>query len=209
MDFPNKGVVITQEGSCIVKNVLPGQKITFAVQKKRNGRAEGRLLTVEENAPTQIESPCPHFGSCGGCIYLSLPYDEQLKIKETQVRKLLEGALSGQSEEWIFEGIKESPAQTGYRNKMEFSFGDEYKDGPLSLGMHKRGGFYDIVTVKDCQIVDEDYRKILAFTRDYFDGCSFYHRLRHTGYLRHLLVRKAYRTGEILIALVTTSHMDG
>lgn len=209
VDFPNKGVVITQEGSCIVKNVLPGQKITFAVQKKRNGRAEGRLLTVEENAPTQIESPCPHFGSCGGCIYLSLPYDEQLKIKETQVRKLLEGALSGQSEEWIFEGIKESPAQTGYRNKMEFSFGDEYKDGPLSLGMHKRGGFYDIVTVKDCQIVDEDYRKILAFTRDYFDGCSFYHRLRHTGYLRHLLVRKAYRTGEILIALVTTSHMDG
>ena len=209
VDFPNKGVVITQEGSCIVKNVLPGQKITFAVQKKRNGRAEGRLLTVEENAPTQIESPCPHFGSCGGCIYLSLPYDEQLKIKETQVRKLLEGALSGQSEEWIFEGIKESPAQTGYRNKMEFSFGDEYKDGPLSLGMHKRGGFYDIVTVKDCQIVDEDYRKILAFTRDYFDGCSFYHRLRHSGYLRHLLVRKAYRTGEILIALVTTSHMDG
>ncbi len=209
VDFPNKGVVITQEGSCIVKNVLPGQKITFAVQKKRNGRAEGRLLTVEENAPTQIESPCPHFGSCGGCIYLSLPYDEQLKIKETQVRKLLEGALSGQSEEWIFEGIKESPAQTGYRNKMEFSFGDEYKDGPLSLGMHKRGSFYDIVTVKDCQIVDEDYRKILAFTRDYFDGCSFYHRLRHTGYLRHLLVRKAYRTGEILIALVTTSHMDG
>ena len=97
VDFPNKGVVITQEGSCIVKNVLPGQKITFAVQKKRNGRAEGRLLTVEENAPTQIESPCPHFGSCGGCIYLSLPYDEQLKIKETQVRKLLEGSLSCQS----------------------------------------------------------------------------------------------------------------
>ncbi|MDE5907887.1 MAG: 23S rRNA (uracil(1939)-C(5))-methyltransferase RlmD [Lachnospiraceae bacterium] len=208
VDFPNKGVVIVEDGICIVKNVLPGQKITFAVQKKRNGRAEGRLLKVEENSPMEVNSPCPHFGACGGCTYLSLPYVEQLKIKEMQVRKLLEGALAGQSEKWGFEGIKGSPAQTGYRNKMEFSFGDEYKDGPLALGMHKRGSFYDIVTVRDCQIVDEDYRRILSFTRDFFDGCSFYHRLRHTGYLRHLLVRKAYRTGEILIALVTTSHMD-
>ncbi len=208
VDFPNKGVVTTEEGKCVVKNVLPGQKVTFVVQKKRNGAGVGRLLQIEENAPTEVKSPCPHFGECGGCTYLSLPYEEQLKIKEAQVKKLLEGALSGQAEKWEFEGIKGSPARLGYRNKMEFSFGDEYKDGPLSLGMHKRGSFYDIVTVRDCQIVDEDYRKILSFTKDYFDGCSFYHRLKHTGYLRHLLVRKAYRTGEILIALVTTSQLD-
>ena len=128
------------------------------------------------------------------------------KIKEEQVKKLLDGALKNQTESWQFEGIKGSPTQRAYRNKMEFSFGDEYKDGPLALGMHKRGSFYDIVTVKDCQIVDEDYRKILVFTRDFFDGISFYHRLRHTGYLRHLLVRKAVKTGEILIALVTSSQ---
>ena len=208
VDFPNKGIVVTDEGNCTVKNVLPGQKVTFVVQKKRNGRAEGRLLNIEEKSALEKESPCSHFGECGGCTYISLPYEEQLKIKEEQVSKLLEGVLSRQSEKWQFEGIKSSPARTGYRNKMEFSFGDEYKDGPLALGMHKRGSFYDIVTVHDCQIVDEDYRKILNFTRDYFDGCSFYHRLRHTGYLRHLLVRKAARTGEVLIALVTTSQWD-
>lgn len=208
VDFPNKGLVSTEEGNCIVKNVLPGQKVTFMVQKKRNGRAEGRLLKIEENSPLERKSPCPHFGECGGCAYQSLPYEEQCKIKEMQVKKLLEGALAGQSEAWVFEGIKESPAKTGYRNKMEFSFGDSYKDGPLALGMHKRGSFYDIVTVKDCQIVDEDYRKILGFTRDFFQEESFYHRLRHTGYLRHLVVRKAAKTGEILIALVTTSQRD-
>lgn len=208
VDFPNKGLVSTEEGNCIVKNVLPGQKVTFVVQKKRNGRAEGRLLKIEENSPLERKSPCPHFGECGGCAYQSLPYEEQCKIKEDQVKKLLDKALAGQSEAWIFEGIKESPAKTGYRNKMEFSFGDSYKDGPLALGMHKRGSFYDIVTVKDCQIVDEDYRKILGFTRDYFEGESFYHRLKHTGYLRHLLVRKAVKTGEILIALVTTSQRE-
>lgn len=208
VDFPNKGIVATPEGNCIVKNVLPGQKVTLAVQKKRNGRAEGRLLNIEEPSPLERKSPCPHFGECGGCTYLSLPYDEQLKIKEEQVYKLLKNALAGQSSQWRFEGIKGSPAQSSYRNKMEFSFGDEYKDGPLALGMHKRGSFYDIVTVGDCQIVDEDYRKILILTRDYFEGCSFYHRLRHTGYLRHLLVRKASKTGEILIALVTTSQPE-
>lgn len=206
VDFPNKGIIVTEEGKCTVKNVLPGQKVTFVVQKNRHGRAEGRLLSVEEASPLECGSPCPHFGECGGCTYLSLPYEEQLKIKEEQVKKLLSVPLAAQEEEWVFEGIKGSPTQKGYRNKMEFSFGDEYKDGPLALGMHKRGSFYDIVTVRDCEIVDEDYRKILAFTRDYFDGTSFYHRLRHEGYLRHLLVRKAVTTGEILIALVTTSQ---
>lgn len=206
VDFPNKGIVITEEGSCIVKNVLPGQKISFMVQKNRHGRAEGRLLSVEEGSPAEMKSPCPHFGECGGCSYLSLPYEEQLKIKEEQVKKLLAVPLAAQETEWVFEGIKGSPRQQEYRNKMEFSFGDAYKDGPLALGMHKRGSFYDIVTVDGCRIVDEDYRKILAFTREYFDGIPFYHRLRHEGYLRHLLVRKAVKTGEILIALVTTSQ---
>jgi 23S rRNA (uracil-5-)-methyltransferase RumA len=91
---------------------------------------------------------------------------------------------------------------------MEFSFGDAYKDGPLALGMHKRGSFYDIVTVSDCQIVDGDFRAILLATLSFFAerGVSYYHRLRHTGYLRHLLVRKAVKTGEILIDLVTTTQ---
>lgn len=208
VDFPNKGIVLTEEGKCIVKSVLPGQKISLAVQKVRNGRGEGRLLSIKEKSPLEIESPCPHFGVCGGCTYISLSYEEQLRLKEAQVYQLLNGVLTKQEKEWKFEGIKGSPVQMGYRNKMEFSFGDEFKDGPLALGMHKRGSFYDIVTVKDCQIVDEAYRKILTLTRDFFEGCSFYHKLRHTGYLRHLLVRRAARTGEILVALVTTSQPD-
>ena len=210
VDFPNKGVVKTEEGTCIVKNALPGQRVKAGINKVRKGKAEGRLLEVVEKSPLEAESPCPHFGVCGGCTYISLPYEEQLKVKEGQVKKLLDSVLCKQESPWIFEGIKASPVQFAYRNKMEFSFGDEVKDGPLALGMHKRGSFYDIVTVSDCQIVDEDYRAILTFTRDYFDkeGLPFYHKLRHEGYLRHLLVRKAARTGEILVALVTTSQME-
>ena len=108
----------------------------------------------------------------------------------------------------IFEGIRKSPQQFGYRNKMEYTFGDEVKDGPLALGMHKRGSFYDIVTVDECRIVDDDYRKILGATLAYFraQDIPFYHRMRHEGYLRHLLVRKAVKTEEILIDLITTTQ---
>ena len=208
VDFPNKGVVQTGEGAVIVKNSLPGQKIKLSINKIRKGKAEGRLLEVTEQSPLETGSPCSQFGVCGGCTYLSLPYEEQLRIKEEQVKRLLDTALSGQKQNWCWEGIKGSPKAYEYRNKMEFSFGDEYKDGPLALGMHKRGSFYDVVGVEDCEIVDADYRLILKVVRDYFaerDVC-FFHRLRHKGYLRHLLVRKASKTGEILVALVTTSQ---
>ena len=220
VDFPNKGIVIIEtlkddgtavKEQCIVKNTLPGQKVTFMVNKVRKGKAEGRLLNIEECSALESGSPCPHFGICGGCTYISLPYKEQLKIKEDQIKKLLSNCLDGKQKEYIFEGIKESPAVYEYRNKMEFSFGDEIKDGPLSLGMHKRGSFYDVVSVENCQIVDEDYRTILKITLEFFKdkNLSFYHRLRHEGYLRHLLVRKAVKTGEILIALVTTTQRVG
>ena len=212
VDFPNKGIVENAEGICVVKNALPGQKVRCSVNKVRKGKAEGRLLEIVEPSPFERTSPCPHFGICGSCVYLSLSYEEQLKLKEAQVKKLLDSVLEKQGG-FEFEGIKASPISGGYRNKMEFTFGDEVKDGPLSLGMHKRGSFYDIVPVTDCIIVDEDYRKILKCVRDYFADLreravdiKFYHRLRHVGYLRHLLVRKAAKTGEILIALVTTTQ---
>ena len=82
IDFPNKGIVVTEEGSCMVKNALPGQKIKAVIQKKRKGKAEGSLLSVEENSPLETSRICPHFGTCGGCTFMSLPYEEDVKIKE-------------------------------------------------------------------------------------------------------------------------------
>lgn len=211
VEFPNKGIAYTADGDrVIVKNTIPGQKVSFAVNKVRKGKAEGRLLQVVEPSALEVDSACPHFGACGGCIYQTLPYEEQLKLKSGQVKKLMDDAIDGACE-YEFLGIKPSPKQYEYRNKMEFSFGDEYKDGPLALGMHKRGSFYDIVTVTDCQIVDADFRAVLKATLKFFQehGQKFYHRLSHEGYLRHLLVRKAAKTGEILIDLITTTQNPG
>ena len=83
-------------------------------------------------------------------------------MKAGQVKKLLDDdpswrpARSMRREaDYPFLGIKGSPKEFAYRNKMEFSFGDEYKDGPLSLGLHKKGSTYDVLTACDCKIVHE------------------------------------------------------
>lgn len=209
VDFPNKGKVFLPEEdrTVIVKNTVPGQKIRFSVNKIRKGKAEGRLLEVLKPSEKEIPSVCPHFGQCGGCTYQNLPYEEQLAMKESQIKKMMDEAVNGK---YVWEGVKPSPVKQAYRNKMEFSFGDEYKDGPIALGMHKRGSFHDIVNVTDCQIVDEDYRKILDCTLEAAreSGFLYYHRMKHTGYFRHLLVRKAVKTEEILVDLVTTTETD-
>ncbi len=207
VNFPNKGIVNTEEGPVVVKNVIPGQKVLVRVLKLRKGKPEGMLLEVLEPGDKAVPSQCPHFGICGGCTYLTMSYEDQLKLKEKQALKLLSSAVNG---DFTWDGIKGSPVYEGYRNKMEFSFGDEYKDGPLSLGLHRRGSMFDVLFTKDCYICDEDYRAILVAVRDYFAklGCKNYHRMNHTGFLRHLVVRKSVTTGEILVALVTTSEQE-
>ena len=213
VDFPNKGIAVTDDGDrVIVKNTIPGQKVEFVVNKVKHQRAEGRLMEVIEKSPLETEEPCPHFGMCGGCTYQTVPYEKQLDMKLTQVKKLISDAIGTEKEAgYEFIGIHGSPKKSEYRNKMEFSFGDEYKDGPLALGMHKRGSFYDLVTVSECQIVDEDFRTILKATLDYFskNNIPYFHRATHKGYLRHLLVRKATKTGEIIVDLVTTTQTEG
>lgn len=208
VDFPNKGRVICGEDSVTVKGVLPGQKVAFAVSKKKAGRLEGRLLAVEERSPMETRKDiCPHSDVCGGCAYQTLPYERQLELKKHQVKKLMDAAIA---EPYDFEGILPSPSATRYRNKMEYSFGDEVKDGPLALGLHKKGSLYDVVPVYHCGLVHEDYNQILGAVADYFreKQAPFYHKMRHQGYLRHLLVRRGVMSGEITVHLVTTTERD-
>ncbi|MEG2095035.1 MAG: 23S rRNA (uracil(1939)-C(5))-methyltransferase RlmD, partial [Lachnospiraceae bacterium] len=211
--FPNKGIVRLEDGMLVtVKNVIPGQKVSCSINKVRKGKGEGRVLKILEKSPLEMEeAPCEHFGMCGGCTIINLDYDKQIALKEEQVKELLEPVCAPYCDirNNIFEGIKKSPRQYAYRNKMEFSFGDAFKDGPLALGMHKRGSFHDIVTVTGCKIVDEDYSRILETVLEYFQeqNTSYYHKMRHMGYLRHLLVRKAVKTQEILVDLITTTQM--
>ena len=209
--FPNKGILIPATGdpssphedcpaagfsvsdtskpasSIHIKNVLPGQ--TVEVLLNRNRRREGRVVQVLAPAPYEVSSPCPIAGRCGGCHYQTVPYDKQLELKELQVRKLLAPILETSNP--MFLPILPSPSPAGYRNKMEYSFGDEEKAGPLTLGLHKR-----------------DFNQIVNSVLSYFHsiGASYCSKRTHEGFLRHLVLRRSEYDGGILVNLVTTSQ---
>ena len=226
VDFPNKAyveVIETDENGneektlTLVKGALPGQKIRFRAKKVRKDKSQGILLEVSEKSPLETVKPlCSHFGQCGGCSYQTLPYEKQLELKKNQVLEIIDNVYNtldsslGIKKDYIYDGILPSPKIQGYRNKMEFSFGDEYKGGPLTLGLHKKGSVHDIVNASGCKIVDDDYSKVIDCVVQYFreKQVPHYNKNTHQGVLRHLLVRRAVSTGELLVALVTSSQQD-
>lgn len=150
---------------------------------------------------------CPHSEFCGGCIHQGISYESQLKAKEKEVLRLLEGKAVTPAR---IDAIEGCPTQYGYRNKMEYTFGDFVKDGEMTLGMHRKKNFMSIITVDHCQLVDPDFNVILSATLDFAKkkGYTFYHKRSHKGLLRNLIIRKGVRTGELLVNIVTTSE-DG
>lgn len=213
-DFPNKGSFQVDERKVTIKGALPGQKVKYMVTKKKSGMAEGKVLEVLERSPLEdVEPTCPYFGACGGCAYQTMSYDNQLKLKADMVKTLLDRVLLAEdsnSKDYEWEGILGSPSQTAYRNKMEFTFGDAYKDGPLALGLHQKGSFYDILTVDGCEIIGADWSRILTATLAFFSGRNvpFFHRMRHEGILRNLVVRQSRANGQFLINLVASTQWD-
>ena len=142
---------------------------------------------------------------CGGCSYQGVPYEEQLKNKEGETKSLLDRKDIRYGE---FIEIEPAPDRFGYRNKMEYTFGDMEKGGPMTLGMHRKKHFMSIVTVDECQLVHEDFNRVLRAVLDFVSsrGYSHYHKKTHKGLMRHLILRRGVRTGELLVNVVTSSE---
>lgn len=155
----------------------------------------------------EIREVCRDKGICGGCVYQGVPYEEQLSNKFGEVKGLLDKKDIRYSELLPIEG---APSRYGYRNKMEYTFGDMEKNGPMTLGMHKKKHFMSIVTVDQCQLVHEDFNVILRGVLEFASsrGYTHYHKKAHKGLMRHLIVRRGIRTGELLVNVVTSSE-DG
>ena len=150
---------------------------------------------------------CPISENCGGCIYQGVSYEEQLAEKDRGVRTLLEKYDVDPS---VYQGMVPAMERYRYRNKMEYTFGDLEKDGPLTLGMHKKKHFMSIVTSDCCQLVPEDFNRILRGTLEFCRerGYKFYHKMSHEGLLRNLVVRRGVKTGELLVDIVTSSQVE-
>lgn len=206
-EFPSMGVGSLENKKIYVKGAFPGQVVTGRVKKKREAYAELKLMSVDERASYEIEAPCKHFGVCGGCTSQNLTYEKQLNLLSEEFKNLfIDASLPIDN----YKGIIGSKEQWEYRNKMEFTFGDFEKGGELTLGMHMKGKSFGIVTVDGCLIVDEDFRTLIKATVDYFrdKNLPYYRVMKREGYLRHLVIRKAINTGELMVNLVTTTQID-
>lgn len=191
--------------SIIAKGGIEGQVWKALTQRNKGGAKEVKLLELIRRSPFEIESKCSVSNYCGGCNYQTLSYEVELLIKSQQLQRLYQQA-----------GIKQpitlnrSPLVKGYRNKMEYTFGDAEKGGPLRLGLHRPGHFYEIVATPDCNIVPSDFNTIRQAVQEFCQGkeLSFYHKAARSGYLRHLVIRASLATKELMINLVTTSSND-
>ena len=137
VEFPNKGIIRLEDRQAVVKNGLPGQKVRFSVNKVRKGKCEGRILEVLEPSPVEIAPDCSHFPACGGCTYRNLPYEEQLKAEGGADQRPSDGVCR----DYVFEGIKPSPLQLGYRNKMSFLSGMRKRTAPWLWGCTGEAAF--------------------------------------------------------------------
>ena len=150
---------------------------------------------------------CPHTGVCGGCQYRELSYEEQLTVKNDYVKEQLSeyGIVPGE-----YLSIRAAPKISGYRNKMEYSFGDEVKGGDMTLGLHKQGSYMAVINTDACLIVPEVFNRICSAVLSWAhkSGHGFHHKRSHSGFLRSLVLRRGERTGEVLVNLVTSSEEE-
>lgn len=204
-NFPNIGVGLYEGKKVRVKNALVGQTVSARIKKKRSDKVEARLLEVLKRGPREQASFCEHFNDCGGCLLQTLSFEAQTLHKKEMVQRLLDDA----GLEIEIERVIPSPEPFEYRNKMEFSFGDLVKDGPMTLGMHRKGRHHDVVTVDHCHICDGDYRRILTAVLEFANTHQLpkYNKFRHEGLLKHLVVRKGKRTGDIMVALSASTQV--
>lgn len=207
IEFGGEAFGYHEDRKIYVKNAISGQILKVMIKKIRKDKIEAKMLSVVEKSPIETNTTCAHYGICGGCSMLSVDYKKQAEIKKEQLQKLFR---EHNHTELCNIEIKSSPDYLEYKNKMEFTFGNETKDAPLSLGMHMKTKSNSIITTDTCIIVDEDYRKIIKATVSFFqnENLPFYRVMSHDGFLRNLVVRKGKNTGEILINIVTTSQID-
>lgn len=203
--YPREGLAHYQGKKIRIDQALPGQRLQVRVIRNGDKRALAKTLSVEERAPYEKAPLCSFTHFCGGCSFPTVPYETQVRWKG---REVLEQLSKNQVQVEEFEGIQGCQRLTGYRNKMEYTFGDEEKGGRPALGMHRKGRYMDIVTVSDCVIAPADFNRIVEGTLAFFTqrGIPFYRKKERTGFQRNLIIRRGERTGELLVNLVSTSQ---
>lgn len=209
-----KSLAKVDEKALFIPFTVPGDVVDVQVTKNRSGYMEGKAIRFEKKSDMRVEPKCEHFGTCGGCKWQMISYEDQLKLKQQQVQDNLERL--GDFEMPEMEAIIPSEKQYFYRNKMEFTFSNriwltedyskelDFSDMNMNgIGFHMPGMFDRILDLKNCYLQEEPSNTIRLSVRKYAleNKLSFYHQRDQKGYLRNLLVRTS-STGDLMVILV-------
>jgi 23S rRNA (uracil1939-C5)-methyltransferase len=184
-----------------VRGGLPGDLVRARATKVKRGFAEATRTALVEPGPDRVPAPCRHFGVCGGCRFQDFAYEQQIAAKEAQVRDAL--TRLGRFVEPPVAPIVPAVEEYGYRNKLEYSFAPG--DDGLVLGFHRAGRWDEVIDVEECLLTTALGNAVREAVKQWAraEGLEPYDQESGTGYLRHLVVREARNTGQLLVVLVT------
>ncbi len=210
VDFPgNDGLAHRSGRTVLIPGAVVGEVLTVQVVGESRGRDKAEVIRVERPSPFRVEPACPHFGVCGGCLYQSTAYPEQLAVKRRALERELTAAGVVTPETPPVRPVEPSPSVYGYRNKMEFGFGENW--GGLVLGLRERNprfrkGQSRTFAVERCPIfgaeVEAVFPDVMEFARA--QGLRAFNTVSGQGELRHLVLRAGRRTGELMVLLVSS-----
>lgn len=200
-----KGVSIgkTEEGkTVIVSGGVPGDVVNAKVRKVKSKYFEAEVVDVLEKSPFRVEPKCIHFGTCGGCKWQNMSYEQQLFFKQDEVENNIRRI--GGIEDFVCEPILGAPEQYFYRNKMEFSFSDakwltldeinsgEEIDNKNALGFHIPGMWSKILDLKECWLQEDPSNAIRLAVKAFADAhqLEYFDVRNQAGFLRTMMLRQ-------------------
>ena len=209
--FGGMGVSRIDEKVTFVKNAIPGQTVTARITKKRSSYLEARSLEVLNESPHFVPVKCEHFSDCGGCTFQNLEYEQQVAAKELQVKDVFRRI--GGFKDVACDSIVKCDEIFHYRNKMEFTFSNqeyvpesekEREPSNFALGLHAPGRWDKILNINECHIQTKIANEILTTIKELTKDLEPYNIREHTGFLRHVMIRVAANTNEIMVNIVTS-----
>ncbi len=201
--YGGRGIARRDGYVVFVNGGLPGDRVRARVGKSKKAYAEATTLEIIKPSPDRLPDTDVHQAeACPGAPWQALPYETQLAFKQDQV----EDALSriGRLEGFILDPIVPALEMWRYRNKVEYSFGEQ--EGQLVLGFHPRGRWDQVLDIEDCHLSSEASNRAKNDVLDWAkgEGLTAYDPHDHRGVLRNLVVREGMRTGQIQTRLVTS-----
>ncbi|MEI8328380.1 MAG: 23S rRNA (uracil(1939)-C(5))-methyltransferase RlmD [Chlamydiia bacterium] len=208
MGINGEGVGSWYGCTLFVDGALPGETVHASLYEKKKSYGRARMLSIRSASPHRVDPVCPLFGQCGGCQIMHLSYPEQLKAKRQRVVDSLEriGKFKGVE---VSDCLGSAPSLQ-YRNKIQIPIAPD-GNGGMRFGLYARNT-HDLIEMKRCFIHCEEGEQVFQKMQEilHASGLEAYDSHKGQGELRHLLIKTAVATKQVLVVLVSnTSPSEG